>query len=70
LIELWQYRCPIFEDGPKFFDTICRESPSAKVSFSSYQLVDITDFPLDLDSQILARATPGFSGADLANMIK
>ena len=30
----------------------------------------LTDIYVDVDAKILARGTPGFSGADLQNMVK
>ena len=40
-------------------------------TFNTYQnLKSYTSIYIDVDPQVLARGTPGFSGADLQNMVK
>jgi len=56
----------------KFCNTTCTVLPSEKVYLPTFHIrVSLLNFALaDVDPKILARATPGFSGADLQNMIK
>lgn len=55
----------------KFCNTICTVLPLVKVLVTPiWASLDLDFTTTDVDPKILARATPGFSGADLQNMIK
>jgi len=57
----------------KFCNTICMVLPLVKVLLPPPPIwvsLDLDFTTADVDPKILARATPGFSGADLQNMIK